>query len=98
LSKSLQIGQQHRLFRCIAFELTHLSHFGSFIDCLRLIFPCVVLTAINLVFIECILSVQVIDLFPFSTHNVFRDLVNEGLFDIISDILQSEDKRLVLTG
>ncbi|KAL9240254.1 hypothetical protein vseg_014496 [Gypsophila vaccaria] len=29
---------------------------------------------------------------------LFRDLVNEGLFDIISDILQSEDKRLVLTG
>lgn len=31
-------------------------------------------------------------------HRLFRDLVNEGLFDIISDILQSEDKRLVLTG
>ncbi|KNA15844.1 hypothetical protein SOVF_094540 [Spinacia oleracea] len=29
---------------------------------------------------------------------LFRDLVNEGLFDIISDILQSEDKRIVLTG
>ncbi|KAK9673010.1 hypothetical protein RND81_12G140100 [Saponaria officinalis] len=29
---------------------------------------------------------------------LFRDLVNEGLFDIISDILKSEDKRLVLTG
>ncbi|KAK9724199.1 hypothetical protein RND81_05G055100 [Saponaria officinalis] len=29
---------------------------------------------------------------------LFRDLVNEGLFDIISDILRSEDKRLVLTG
>ncbi|CAO2832121.1 unnamed protein product [Amaranthus hypochondriacus] len=29
---------------------------------------------------------------------LFRDLVNEGLFDIISDILQSKDKRLVLTG
>jgi len=27
-----------------------------------------------------------------------RDLVNEGLFDIISDILRIEDKRLVLTG
>lgn len=27
-----------------------------------------------------------------------RDLVNEGLFDIITDALQSPDKRLVLTG
>lgn len=29
---------------------------------------------------------------------LFRDLMNEGIFDIISDTLQSEDKRLVLTG
>ncbi|KAK9288932.1 hypothetical protein L1049_017403 [Liquidambar formosana] len=29
---------------------------------------------------------------------LFRDLMNEGIFDIISDALQSEDKRLVLTG
>ncbi|XP_020521251.1 serine/threonine-protein phosphatase 4 regulatory subunit 3 isoform X1 [Amborella trichopoda] len=29
---------------------------------------------------------------------LFRDLVTEGLFDIITDILQSEDKALVLTG
>ncbi|RWR94277.1 serine/threonine-protein phosphatase 4 regulatory subunit 3-like protein isoform X1 [Cinnamomum micranthum f. kanehirae] len=29
---------------------------------------------------------------------LFRDLVNEGLFDIITDALQSPDKRLVLTG
>ncbi|KAK9161723.1 hypothetical protein Syun_008064 [Stephania yunnanensis] len=27
-----------------------------------------------------------------------RDLVNEGIFDIITDVLQSEDKNLVLTG
>ncbi|KAK3015648.1 hypothetical protein RJ639_005522 [Escallonia herrerae] len=31
-------------------------------------------------------------------HRLFRDLVNEGIFDIIADILQSEDKKLVLTG
>ncbi|KAL9225133.1 hypothetical protein vseg_001090 [Gypsophila vaccaria] len=31
-------------------------------------------------------------------HRLFRDLVNEGLFDIISDILKSEDQQLVLTG
>ncbi|KAF3779741.1 Serine/threonine-protein phosphatase 4 regulatory subunit 3 [Nymphaea thermarum] len=29
---------------------------------------------------------------------LFRDLVNEGVFDIIADILQSHDKALVLTG
>eukprot|EP00262_Sarcandra_glabra_P022238 TRINITY_DN9807_c1_g1_i1.p1 TRINITY_DN9807_c1_g1~~TRINITY_DN9807_c1_g1_i1.p1 ORF type:complete len:677 (+),score=95.85 TRINITY_DN9807_c1_g1_i1:98-2032(+) len=29
---------------------------------------------------------------------LFRDLVNEGIFDIITDTLQSQDKRLVLTG
>ncbi|OVA02543.1 protein of unknown function DUF625 [Macleaya cordata] len=29
---------------------------------------------------------------------LFRDLMNEGIFDIISDALQAEDKRLVLTG
>ncbi|GMH18892.1 hypothetical protein Nepgr_020733 [Nepenthes gracilis] len=29
---------------------------------------------------------------------LFRDLVTEGIIDIIIDILQSEDKRLVLTG
>ncbi|XVF66140.1 hypothetical protein PTKIN_Ptkin10aG0011300 [Pterospermum kingtungense] len=29
---------------------------------------------------------------------LFRDLVNEGIFDIISDALQSQDKKLVLTG
>ncbi|GAB2294281.1 hypothetical protein Dimus_028493 [Dionaea muscipula] len=29
---------------------------------------------------------------------LFRDLVDEGIMDIIIDILQSEDKRLVLTG
>ncbi|XP_077219478.1 uncharacterized protein LOC143853553 [Tasmannia lanceolata] len=29
---------------------------------------------------------------------LFRDLVNEGIFDIITDVLQSQDKRLVLTG
>ncbi|KAK8661817.1 hypothetical protein V6N13_091409 [Hibiscus sabdariffa] len=29
---------------------------------------------------------------------LFRDLVNEGIFDIITDALQSVDKKLVLTG
>ncbi|KAL5700910.1 hypothetical protein ACHQM5_026308 [Ranunculus cassubicifolius] len=29
---------------------------------------------------------------------LFRDLVNEGIFDIITEALQSQDKRLVLTG
>ncbi|XP_021906864.1 serine/threonine-protein phosphatase 4 regulatory subunit 3 [Carica papaya] len=29
---------------------------------------------------------------------LFRDLMNEGIFDIITDVLQSEDKKLVLTG
>ncbi|XP_011020283.1 PREDICTED: serine/threonine-protein phosphatase 4 regulatory subunit 3 isoform X2 [Populus euphratica] len=29
---------------------------------------------------------------------LFRDLMNEGIFDIIADILQCQDKRLVLTG
>ncbi|KAK7329535.1 hypothetical protein VNO77_23705 [Canavalia gladiata] len=28
----------------------------------------------------------------------FRDLMNEGVFDIITDILQSQDKKLVLSG
>ncbi|KAK4354973.1 hypothetical protein RND71_027167 [Anisodus tanguticus] len=31
-------------------------------------------------------------------HRLFRDLVNEGIFDIIADVLQSQDKKLVLTG
>ncbi|KAJ6718565.1 ATP SYNTHASE GAMMA-RELATED [Salix purpurea] len=29
---------------------------------------------------------------------LFRDLMNEGIFDIIADTLQSEDKKIVLTG
>ncbi|KAE8714222.1 putative protein translocase [Hibiscus syriacus] len=29
---------------------------------------------------------------------LFRDLINEGIFDIITDALQSRDKKLVLTG
>ncbi|CAL0300954.1 unnamed protein product [Lupinus luteus] len=29
---------------------------------------------------------------------LFRDLTNEGIFDIITDVLQSQDKKLVLTG
>ncbi|XP_010558443.1 PREDICTED: serine/threonine-protein phosphatase 4 regulatory subunit 3-like isoform X2 [Tarenaya hassleriana] len=29
---------------------------------------------------------------------LFRDLINEGIFDIIADVLQSPDKKLVLTG
>lgn len=31
-------------------------------------------------------------------HRLFRDLVNEGIFDIIADVLESQDKKLVLTG
>lgn len=30
--------------------------------------------------------------------HAYRDLVNEGIFDVIADILQSEDKKLVLTA
>lgn len=29
---------------------------------------------------------------------LFRDLMNEGIFDIMTDALQSQDKKLVLTG
>ncbi|OMO53554.1 hypothetical protein CCACVL1_28558 [Corchorus capsularis] len=29
---------------------------------------------------------------------LFRDLMNEGIFDILTDALQSQDKKLVLTG
>ncbi|KAL4312578.1 hypothetical protein GQ457_01G030080 [Hibiscus cannabinus] len=29
---------------------------------------------------------------------LFRDLINEGIFDIIADALQHQDKKLVLTG
>ncbi|KAF9674254.1 hypothetical protein SADUNF_Sadunf10G0108300 [Salix dunnii] len=29
---------------------------------------------------------------------LFRDLMNEGIFDIIADTLQSQDKKIVLTG
>ncbi|XP_024962169.1 serine/threonine-protein phosphatase 4 regulatory subunit 3-like isoform X1 [Cynara cardunculus var. scolymus] len=29
---------------------------------------------------------------------LFRDLVNEGIFDVIADIFQSQDKKLILTG
>ncbi|KAJ7980348.1 serine/threonine-protein phosphatase 4 regulatory subunit 3-like [Quillaja saponaria] len=29
---------------------------------------------------------------------LFRDLMNEGIFDIITEVLQSQDKKLVLTG
>ncbi|WMV56626.1 hypothetical protein MTR67_050011, partial [Solanum verrucosum] len=31
-------------------------------------------------------------------HRLFRDLINEGIFDIIADVLESQDKKLVLTG
>ncbi|GMP57052.1 hypothetical protein CsSME_00021296 [Camellia sinensis var. sinensis] len=31
-------------------------------------------------------------------QRLFRDLVNEGLFDIMVDVLQSQDKKLVLIG
>lgn len=30
--------------------------------------------------------------------NAHRDLATEGIFDIITDILQSEDKKLISTG
>ncbi|XP_004487777.1 uncharacterized protein [Cicer arietinum] len=29
---------------------------------------------------------------------LFRDMVNEGIFDIVADVLRSQDKKLVLTG
>ncbi|PWA79857.1 binding protein [Artemisia annua] len=29
---------------------------------------------------------------------LFRDLVNEGIFDVIADILRSDNKKLILTG
>ncbi|ESW26354.1 hypothetical protein PHAVU_003G112400 [Phaseolus vulgaris] len=29
---------------------------------------------------------------------LFRDLMNEGIFDVVTDVLQSQDKKLVLTG
>ncbi|KAK7363499.1 hypothetical protein VNO77_05643 [Canavalia gladiata] len=29
---------------------------------------------------------------------LFRDLMNEGIFDVVTNILQSQDKKLVLTG
>ncbi|XP_019462469.1 PREDICTED: serine/threonine-protein phosphatase 4 regulatory subunit 3-like isoform X2 [Lupinus angustifolius] len=29
---------------------------------------------------------------------LFRDLMNEGIFDVVSDVLQYQDKKLVLTG
>ncbi|CAM8927015.1 unnamed protein product [Rhodiola kirilowii] len=36
---------------------------------------------------------------PMVQHiRLFRDLINEGIYDIVSDALQSKDKRLVLTG
>ncbi|KAL3626588.1 hypothetical protein CASFOL_030137 [Castilleja foliolosa] len=31
-------------------------------------------------------------------HRLLKDLVSEGIFDIIADVLQSEDNELVLTG
>ncbi|KAE8698226.1 Serine/threonine-protein phosphatase 4 regulatory subunit 3 isoform 2 [Hibiscus syriacus] len=31
-------------------------------------------------------------------HRLFRDFINEGIFNIIADVLQSSDKKLVLTG
>ncbi|GMI95845.1 PLATINUM SENSITIVE 2 LIKE, Suppressor of MEK 1 [Hibiscus trionum] len=31
-------------------------------------------------------------------HRLSRDLINEGIFDIITDVLQSPEKKLVLTG
>ncbi|PSR85086.1 Serine/threonine-protein phosphatase 4 regulatory subunit like [Actinidia chinensis var. chinensis] len=31
-------------------------------------------------------------------HRLFRDLVNEGIFNIVADVLKSQDKKLVLTG
>lgn len=34
----------------------------------------------------------------FENLNSCRDLMNEGIFDIVTDALQSQDKKLVLTG
>ncbi|XP_052207459.1 uncharacterized protein LOC127811543 [Diospyros lotus] len=31
-------------------------------------------------------------------HRLFRDLVNEGIFNIVADILQNEEEKLVLIG
>ncbi|CAA3029309.1 serine threonine- phosphatase 4 regulatory subunit 3 [Olea europaea subsp. europaea] len=31
-------------------------------------------------------------------HQLFRDLLSEGILDIVADVLQNEDKKLVLTG
>lgn len=30
--------------------------------------------------------------------NSCRDLLSEGILDIVADVLQNEDKKLVLTG
>ncbi|KAA3481165.1 serine/threonine-protein phosphatase 4 regulatory subunit 3-like isoform X1 [Gossypium australe] len=47
-------------------------------------------------------SLQMAQQLPiFSAHflfNYFRDLMNEGIVDIITDALQSEDKKIVLMG
>lgn len=34
----------------------------------------------------------------FDLNSCCRDLMNEGIFDIVTDVLQSQDKKLVLTG
>lgn len=40
-----------------------------------------------------------ISFYDYCVHSSFyRDLMNEGIFDIITDVLQSQDKKLVLTG
>lgn len=36
--------------------------------------------------------------YTFQILNVCRDLMNEGIFDIVTDVLQSDDKKFVLTG
>lgn len=47
---------------------------------------------------KCVINVCRFFHFLSNFFNADRDLVNEGIFDIISDALQSQDKRLVLTG
>ena len=34
----------------------------------------------------------------FQILNVYRELMNEGIFDVVTNVLQSQDKKLVLTG
>lgn len=44
------------------------------------------------------LSVWLVFMIIVFISSFYRDLMNEGIFDIITDVLQSQDKKLVLTG